>query len=100
MSDESTLAALANTTPAAGTGPDGELVGGTIVAERWTIVRFLARGGRVETLEGAWSPGRFVMLEFPSVERAKAWFESAEYAPAKALRHKSAQSHMILVEGV
>jgi len=62
--------------------------------------RFLARGGRVETLEGAWSPGRFVMLEFPSAERAKAWFESAEYAPAKALRHKSAQSHMILVEGI
>jgi len=60
--------------------------------------RFLVRGGNVETLEGAWSPGRFVMLEFPSAERAKAWFESAEYAPAKELRHKSAQSHMILVE--
>jgi uncharacterized protein (DUF1330 family) len=62
--------------------------------------RFLVRGGKVETLEGAWSPGRFVMLEFPSPERAKAWYESAEYAPAKALRHKSSQSHLILAEGV
>ncbi|MBZ0233227.1 MAG: serine/threonine protein kinase [Deltaproteobacteria bacterium] len=45
MSDDSTLAALANTTPASGAPGDGELAGGTIVAERWTIVRFLARGG-------------------------------------------------------
>jgi len=62
--------------------------------------RFLVRGGKVETLEGAWSPGRFVILEFPSSDQAKAWYASAEYAPAKDLRHKSAQSHMILAEGV
>jgi uncharacterized protein (DUF1330 family) len=62
--------------------------------------RFLVRGGKVETIEGAWSPGRFVVLEFPSSERAKAWYESPEYAPAKALRHQSSQSHIILAEGV
>ena len=62
--------------------------------------RFFVRGGKVETLEGAWSPGRFVILEFPSSGQAKAWYESAEYAPAKALRHKSSRSRMILAEGV
>jgi uncharacterized protein (DUF1330 family) len=62
--------------------------------------RFLVRGGKVETLEGAWSPGRFVILEFPSSDQAKAWYASAEYAQAKELRHKSSQSHMILAEGV
>jgi uncharacterized protein (DUF1330 family) len=62
--------------------------------------RFLARGGKVETLEGDWSPQRFVILEFPSVQQAKAWHDSVDYAPAKSLRHQTAQSRMIVVEGV
>jgi uncharacterized protein (DUF1330 family) len=62
--------------------------------------RFLVRGGRVETLEGEWSPKRFVIVEFPSVARAKAWWDSAEYAEAKALRQASAHTEMIVVEGL
>ena len=62
--------------------------------------RFLARGGSVETLEGDWSPKRLVILEFPTIEQAKAWYDSVEYTPAKALRHQTARSRMILVEGV
>jgi uncharacterized protein (DUF1330 family) len=62
--------------------------------------KFLVRGGKVETLEGDWSPKRFVITEFPSVERAKAWWNSAEYAEAKALRHATATSQMIVVEGL
>ena len=62
--------------------------------------RFLVRGGQVETLEGEWAPERIVVLEFPSVAQAKAWWMSAEYAPAKALRQKSATTRMILIEGV
>jgi uncharacterized protein (DUF1330 family) len=62
--------------------------------------RYLARGGATETLEGGWSPPRFVILEFPTVERAREWWSSPEYAPAKALRHASAQSRMLLVEGL
>jgi uncharacterized protein (DUF1330 family) len=62
--------------------------------------KFLVRGGRVETLEGDWSPKRFVMVEFPSVERAKAWWDSAGYAGAKALRQATAKTQMIVVEGV
>ena len=62
--------------------------------------RFVVRGGKVETLEGAWSPERFVIIEFPSSAQAKAWWNSAEYAPAKALRQETARTQMILVEGV
>ena len=61
---------------------------------------YVVRGGSAETLEGGWVPNRIVVLKFPSVERAREWYESAEYAPGKALRHETAESQMILVEGV
>lgn len=62
--------------------------------------RFLARGGAVESLEGGWSPQRLVILEFPSMAQARAWIDSPEYAAARALRQRSSQSKMILVESV
>ena len=62
--------------------------------------RFLARGGKVESLEGPWQPKRTVIVEFPSVERAKAWWDSEEYAPAKALRRSASQGSLILLEGI
>lgn len=62
--------------------------------------RFLARGGRVEALEGDWSPRRLVIIEFPSIEQARAWADSPEYAPAKALRQRAAKSRIVVVEGV
>lgn len=61
--------------------------------------RYLARGGRVEVLEGDYDPKRVVIVEFPSYDAALAWYHSAEYAPAKELRHRSARSTMILLEG-
>jgi uncharacterized protein (DUF1330 family) len=61
--------------------------------------RFLVRGGKVENLEGDWSPKRLVMVEFPSVQQAKAWWDSPEYAGAKALRQATAKTQMIVVEG-
>ena len=62
--------------------------------------RYVVRGGTVETLEGDWHPPRFVVLEFPSVERARAWWSSPEYAEGKALRQSSANTKMLLVEGL
>ena len=62
--------------------------------------RFLVRGGRTETLEGTWSPTRFVVLEFPDVARAKAWWASPDYAEAKALRQATSHTEMIVVDGV
>ena len=62
--------------------------------------KYIARGGKTEALEGGWDSQRIVMLEFPSVEKAKAWINSPEYAPARALRHKYAKSRTIVVEGL
>jgi uncharacterized protein (DUF1330 family) len=62
--------------------------------------RFLARGGAFEVEEGDWKPARMVVLEFPSMEQARKWYHSSEYAPALALRLKAAQSRLIIVEGV
>ena len=62
--------------------------------------RFLVRGGAVETLEGDWQPKRVVVLEFPSLEQAKRWYDSEEYRRPKALRFKTARTNLVLVEGV
>ncbi len=62
--------------------------------------KYLARGGNCETLEGDWQPQRLVILEFENMEKAKAWLNSTEYQPARALRHRYARSKMVVVEGV
>ena len=62
--------------------------------------RYVVRGGPFEVLEGDWQPKRVVVLEFPSVERAKAWYSSAEYQQILPLRERHARSSMVLVEGV
>ena len=62
--------------------------------------KFLVRGGAVETLEGGWAPKRIVVLEFPNAARAKEWYDSVEYRPARDLRQSASNGKMILVEGV
>jgi uncharacterized protein (DUF1330 family) len=62
--------------------------------------RYLARGGRAETLEGSIPAKRVVVLEFPSAYQAKAWLNSPEYAGPKSIRHSASTSNMLLVEGV
>lgn len=61
--------------------------------------RYVVRGGTTTTLEGDWDPGRFVLLEFPTAERAQAWYASPEYGAARDARSKAADVKMILVEG-
>jgi uncharacterized protein (DUF1330 family) len=62
--------------------------------------RFLVRGGTFEKLEGSWQPKRLVVLEFPSVEQAKRWYDSPEYRDLKVMRQKAAATNLVLVEGV
>lgn len=62
--------------------------------------RYIARGGATEVLEGTYQPKRFVILEFPDADRARAWWSSPEYAEGKKLRQASASTDMILVEGL
>ena len=62
--------------------------------------RYLVRGGRVERVEGSWNPTRLVMLEFPSMEQARRWYDSEEYREPKAIRMKCAVTDAVFVEGV
>ncbi len=62
--------------------------------------RYLVRGGKTEVLEGDWQPKRIVVLQFDSVEQARAWYNSEEYQPLKAVRQRTTNTRMILVEGV
>lgn len=61
--------------------------------------RFAVRGGRVEPLEGGWTPKRLVVLEFPGIEQALKWYRSPEYAPLIKLRQKGARGRLLVVEG-
>jgi len=61
--------------------------------------RYLVRGGRVEPLEGGWSPKRLVVVEFPSMEQALKWYRSAEYATLIKVRQKASLGSLAIVEG-
>jgi len=61
--------------------------------------RYLVRGGACEVLEGGGEPGRRVVLEFPTMTRLKAFWDSPEYLPLRALRERTAGSRIVAVEG-
>ena len=55
---------------------------------------------RVEVLEGEWKPPLgVIMLEFPTIEQARAYYDSPEYVPLRALRQAHTRSDVLLVEG-
>ncbi len=58
------------------------------------------RGGKVEVLEGDCDPGRIVVLKFPSMEAARAFYDSPEYRKARAAREGAAIMRLLAVEGV
>ena len=62
--------------------------------------KYIARGGKTEVLEGDWQPKRIVILEFASMDRAKEWLHCEQYREPRKLRHQTAKTNMILVEGL
>ena len=62
--------------------------------------RFMTRGGDVETLEGPQETRRIVLVEFPSVEKAKEFYYSDEYGVAKQIRAGAADAQFSVIEGV
>lgn len=84
------------------TDPDGyeeykKLSGPTLEAHGG---RFLVRGGETSVLEGNWTAGRSIVLEFPDADRARAWWNSAEYAAARDIRRRTADADMVLMVGI
>ena len=62
--------------------------------------KFIVRGGQAESIEGDWQPKRIVVLEFPSVEKAKEWWDCDVYRRARDIRQRAAHTRMIVVPGV
>ncbi len=61
--------------------------------------KFIGRGGTLEPLEGGWQPDRLVVAEFPTCEQAQKFCYSDEYEPLKAVRERTTDSKVILVDG-
>ncbi|MET4478735.1 uncharacterized protein (DUF1330 family) [Bradyrhizobium sp. F1.13.3] len=62
--------------------------------------RYLARGGAAEVVEGGPPPKTIIIVEFPSIERAREWYASPEYAAALKLRRTALERRLMFVEGV
>lgn len=62
--------------------------------------RYLTRAGATEVLEGECTPHRFVVIEFPSAERIRAWYDSPQYEPLKAIRQRAAKSSLVVADGM
>jgi uncharacterized protein (DUF1330 family) len=61
--------------------------------------RYIIRGGEVTPKEGRWSPQRLAVLEFPSMDAARAWYDSPEYTSLRAIRDRAATTDLVFVEG-
>jgi uncharacterized protein (DUF1330 family) len=61
--------------------------------------RFVARGGEQELLEGDWDPKRLVIIEFPDMDAARAWYHSDGYAPLRELRRSASTTSIVAVDG-
>ena len=62
--------------------------------------RYVVLGGEVDLVEGDWRPTFPVMIEFPDIDAARAWYDSPEYAALKALRQASARANGVLIAGL
>lgn len=61
---------------------------------------YLVRGGAIETIEGDSEPQRLVIVEFSTMEKAREWYHSPEYAKALTVRQEALKRRLIFVEGV
>lgn len=61
--------------------------------------RFIARGADIETLEGEKETRRMVIIEFPSAEKAKAFYHSDAYQEARNIRADAAKAQFLVLDG-
>ncbi len=62
--------------------------------------QYLARGSEAEVAEGEPTERRFIIVEFPSPERAREWYASSAYAEALRFREKALKRRLVFVDGV
>jgi uncharacterized protein (DUF1330 family) len=61
--------------------------------------RYLVRGGRFEVVEGTYQPARMAMLEFPSMDQARRWYDSEKYRELKQMRLAATVSNGFFMTG-
>jgi uncharacterized protein (DUF1330 family) len=61
--------------------------------------RYLVRGGPFEVVEGTYQPVRLAMLEFPSMDQARSWYDSQEYQELKQMRLTATVSNGFFMTG-
>lgn len=62
--------------------------------------RYLIRGGAARLIEGGPPPTTIIVVEFPTMERLREWYGSAEYAEALKLRQAAFDRRLIFVDGI
>ncbi|GAA2121356.1 DUF1330 domain-containing protein [Actinomadura napierensis] len=62
--------------------------------------RVLAVDPDPQNLEGDWHGDRTVIMEFPSAEAARAWYDSAAYTSARTLRQAAADTNAVIITGL
>ena len=62
--------------------------------------KYLARGGAIEIVQGDWTPNRIAIVEFESVELARGWQDSPDYAELRAMLNRSSNTSVIITEGI
>jgi uncharacterized protein (DUF1330 family) len=59
----------------------------------------LVAAGQPELVEDDYQPDGVAIIEFPTLDQARAWYDSADYQALKALRHRSARSTILFLDG-
>ena len=62
--------------------------------------QFHVQAGDIQVLEGGWAPKVIIIAEFPSMEKAREWYDSEDYAQALVVKPQAISRNMILVEGL
>lgn len=79
-----------------GIAPYGQAAGATVYGSGGSVV---VAGQPAEVIEGEWYGNQTVILEFPSVEAAQAWYRSPEYQAVVGIRHAAANTNAIIIGG-
>ena len=62
--------------------------------------KYVVVGGNTEVIEGVWDVKYLVMLEFPSLDHARKWYHSPDYAELKKLRLSAVEGKALIIEGI
>ena len=70
----------------------------TVIANKYKG-NYIVRAGKFDVMEGNWKYKRNVVIEFPSFEKAKEFYNSPEYQPIKKIRLDNAENNLVIIEG-